>query len=120
LDPGDFMGMLLIGSTQYLTLVWSGGAHQPFIVHTGDHILHRTVTIPVPHLGIKWLKARRQNDRPYMYLYLLRRLVQIDGVILTYCFANPTFLLFQVQTTLINIRDKGDGLSEIDMDSFVL
>jgi hypothetical protein len=112
--------MLLVGSTQYFTLVWPGGAHQPFIVHTGDHILHLSVTISVPHLGIKWLKARRQNDRRYFYFYLLRRLTEIDGLILTDSFTNTTFLLFQVKTAFIDVRDQRNGLSEIDMDGFIL
>jgi hypothetical protein len=112
--------MLLVGGTQYLTLVWPGGAHQPFIVHAGDHVLHLSVAIFIPHLRIKWLKARRQNDRPYFYFYLLRRLIEIDSVILTYCFANTTFLLFQVNTAFIDISDQGNGLSEIDMDGFIL
>jgi hypothetical protein len=114
------MGMLLVGSTQDLTFVWPGGTHQPFIVHTGDHILHLSVTISVPHLRIKWLKARRQNDRPYFYFYLLRRLIEIDGLILTDRFANTTFLLFQVKTAFIDISDQGNGLSEVDMDGFIL
>jgi hypothetical protein len=114
------MGMLLVGSTQYFTLVRPGGAHQPFIVHTGDHILHLSVTISVPHLRIKWLKARRQNDRPYFYFYLLRRLIEIDSVIFADCFANTTFLLFQIKTAFVDVSDQGNGLSEIDMDGFIL
>jgi hypothetical protein len=114
------MGMLLVGSTQDLTFVWPGGAHQPFIVHTGDHILHLSVAISVPHLRIKWLKARRQNDCPHFQFYLLRRLIEIYGLILTDRFANTTFLLFKVKAAFIDIRDKRNGLSEIDMDGFVL
>jgi hypothetical protein len=114
------MGMLLVGNTQDLTLVRPGGTHQPFIVHTGHHILHLSVTISVPHLGIKCLNARRQNDRRYFYFYLLRRLVEIDGLILTDSFANTAFLLFQVKTAFINIRDQGNGLSEVYMDGFIL
>jgi hypothetical protein len=112
--------MLLVGSTQYLTFVWPGGTHQPFIVHTGDHILHLSVTISVPHLRIKWLKARRQNDRPYVHFHLLRSLIEIDGLILTDRFAYTTFLLFKVKTAFIDISDQGNGLSEIDMDGFIL
>jgi hypothetical protein len=112
--------MLLVGSTQDLTFVWPGGTHQPFIVHTGHDILHLSVAISVPHLGIKWLKARRQNDRRYFYFYLLRRLGEIDGLILTNSFANTTFLLFQVKTAFIDIRDQGNSLSEVYMDGFVL
>ncbi len=114
------MGMLLIGSTQDLTFVRPGGAHQPFVVHTGDHVLKLSVAIFSPHLGIKWLKARRQNDRPYVDFYLLRRLIEIDRLILTDAFANTAFLLFQVNTAFIDVRDKGNGLSEIDMDGFML
>jgi hypothetical protein len=114
------MGMLLVGSTQDLTFVWPGGAHQPFIVHTGDHVLKLSVAIFSPHLRIKWLKARRQNDRPYIYFYLLRRLIEIDGLILTDSFANTTFLFFKVKTAFIYISDKGNCLSEVDMDGFML
>jgi hypothetical protein len=114
------MGMLLVGSTQNLTFVWPGGAHQPFIVHTGDHVLKLSVSIFRPHLGIKCLNARRQNDRPYIDFHLLRRLIEINGLILTDALANTTFLLFQVNTAFIDIRDQGNGLSEVDMDGFVL
>ena len=113
------MGMLLVGSTQYLTFVWTGGAHQPFIVHTGYHVLKLSVAIFIPHLRIKCLNARRQNYCSYFYLYLFRGLIQIDGVILTDSFANTTFLLFKVKTAFIYISDKGNGLSEIDMDGFI-
>ena len=114
------MGMLLVGSAQDLTFVRPGGAHQPFIVHTGYHVLKLSVAIFIPHLRIKWLNARRQNDRPYIYFYLLRRLFEIDGLILTHPFANTTFLLFKIKTALINISDKGNGLSEVYMDGFIL
>jgi len=114
------MGMLLVGSAQDLAFVWPRGAHQPFIVHTGDHVLELSVAIFSPHLGIKCLKARRQNDRPYIDFYLLRRLIEIDGLILTDAFANTAFLLFQVNTAFIDIRDQGNGLSEVDMDGFIL
>jgi hypothetical protein len=112
--------MLFVGSTQDLTFIWPGGAHQPFIVHTGDHVLKLSVAIFIPHLRIEWLKARRQNDRPYIDFYLLRRLIEIDGLILTDSFANTTFLLFQVNTAFIDVSDKGNGLSEVDMDGFIL
>jgi hypothetical protein len=120
LNPGYFMGMLLVRSTQYLTFVWPGGAHQPFIVHTGYHVLELPIAIPIPPLRIKCLNARRQNDRPYFYFYLLSLLFEIDGLILTDRFANTTFLLFKVKTAFIYISDKGNGLSEIDMDGFIL
>ena len=61
-----------------------------------------------------------RNDRSYFYFYLLGRLIQIDGLILTDRFANTTFLLFKVKTAFIDISDKGNGLSEIDMDGFIL
>jgi len=114
------MGMLFVGSPQYLTFVWPGGAHQTFIVHTGNHVLKLSVAIFISHLRIKWLKAGRQNNRPYIDFYLLRRLIEIDGLILTDAFANTTFLLFQGETASIDIRDQGNRLSEIDMDGFIL
>jgi hypothetical protein len=114
------MGMLLVGSTQYLTFVWPGGAHQPFIIHTGDHVLQLSVAVFIPHLRIKCLNARCQNDCSYFDFYLFRDLAKINGFILTNSFANTTFLLFKVKTAFIDIRDKGNGLSEIDMDGFIL
>jgi hypothetical protein len=39
---------------------------------------------------------------------------------LTDSFADTTFLLFQVKTAFIDVSDQGNGLSEIDMDGFVL
>jgi hypothetical protein len=104
------MGMLHVGRAQYLTLVGPGGAQQPFIVHAGDHVLDLSVAIAALHLGIKWLQAGRQNYRSYLYFYLLRRLLKINGVILTDAFAYTTFLLFDVKTAVINICNKGDCL----------
>jgi hypothetical protein len=112
--------MLPVRGTQYFALVWPGSAHQPFIIHAGDHILHHSVAIFIRHVWTKWLKARRQNDRRYFRLYLLGRLVEIDSVVLTYSFANATFPLFQVKTAFIDVSDQGNGLSEVDMDGFVL
>jgi len=114
------MGMLLVGSTEDLAFVRSGGAHQPLIVHAGHHVLKLSVAILRPHLGIEWLNAGRQNDRPDVDFDFLRCLTEIDGLILTDAFANTTFLLFQVNTAFVDIRDQGNGLSEIDMDGFIL
>ena len=114
------MRVLLVGSAQDLAFVRPGGAHQPFIVKTGDHVLKLSVAIFILHLRIEWFEAGRQNDRPDVDFHLLRRLIQIDGLILADAFANTTFLLFQVKTAFINIRDQGNGLSEVDMDGFVL
>ena len=112
--------MLLVGGTQYFTLVRPGGAHQPFVVHAGDHVLHPSVAVFIPHLQIKWFKAGRQKDRPYFYFYLLGRLIEIDSVVLAHCFADATFPLFQVEAAFIDVCDKRNGLSEIDMDGLIL
>jgi hypothetical protein len=104
------MGMLHVGRAQYLTLVGPGGAQQPFIVHAGDHVLQLAVAIVALYLRIKWLQAGRQDYRPYLYFDLLRRLLKIDGVILTDAFAYTTFLLFEVKTAVIDICNKGDCL----------
>ena len=111
--------MLLVGSTQYFALVWPCGAHQPFIVHTGNDVLKLSVAIFISHFRIKWLKARRQNDRPDFDLYLLRPLIEIDGLILTDSFANTTFLFFQIDTAFIDIRDQGNRLGEINVDGLI-
>ncbi len=112
--------MHLVGGTQYLALIGPGGAHQPLVVKTGYHVLHLSVAIFIPHFRIKWLKARRQNDRPYFYFYLFRRLIQIDGVILANRFANAALFLFEVETAFIDVGNQGNGLGEIDVDGLVI
>ena len=114
------MRMLLVGSAQDLALVGPGGAHEPFVVHAGDHVLKRSIAIFSPHLGIKRLKARRQKDRPDLDLGLFRGLAEINGLVLADPFADAALFLLQVNTGLVNIRDQGNGLSEIDMDGLVL
>jgi len=47
-------------------------------------------------------------------------LIEIDSLILTDRFANAAFLLFKVKAAFIDISDQGNGLSEIDMDGFIL
>jgi hypothetical protein len=47
-------------------------------------------------------------------------LLQIDGVVLADSFANAALVLFEIQTAFVYIRDQWNGLSEIDMDCFVL
>ena len=47
-------------------------------------------------------------------------MIEIYGVILTYSFANTTFLLFKVKAAFIYISDKWNGLSEIYMYCFIL
>ena len=45
--------------------------------------------------------------------------MKIYGLILTYSFANRTFLLFKVNAAFIYISDKGNGLREVYMDGFI-
>jgi len=45
--------------------------------------------------------------------------MKIDGVIFTDAFANKTFLLFKIETILINIGDKWNCLGEVYMDGFI-
>jgi len=47
-------------------------------------------------------------------------LIEVDGVILTDPFADTAFLLLKVETAFIDIRDQGNGLSEIDVNGFIL
>ena len=61
LNPGDLMGMLLIGGAQYLALVGPRGGEEPLIVHAGDHVLKLSVAIFCSHLGIEGLEAGRRE-----------------------------------------------------------
>ncbi len=120
LNPGYFMGMLLVGSAQDLAFIGPGGAQQPFIVHTGDHVLStfRSHSRPCT-LGSKGSKPGRQNDRPDFDFHLFRLLIEIDGVVLAYPFADTAFLLFQVKAAFVNIGDQGNRLRKIDMDGLI-
>jgi len=73
-----------------------------------------------PHLGIKGLEAGRQDYGRYIDFFLLRGLIEIDGLILTDPFANTAFFLFQVKTAFIDIGDQGNGLGEVDVDGLIL
>ena len=114
------MGMLLVGNTQYLAFEWPAGGQQPFVVHTGNHVLHPSVAVVVPQFGIERLKARRQDYRPYVYFYLLCLLTEIYSAVLTHYFANSAIPFFKITAAFINIGDQGNCLSEVYVDRFVL
>jgi hypothetical protein len=120
LNPGYFVGMLPVGRAQDLTFVRTGGAQQPFEVHTGYNVLHLPIAVAAHHRGIERLEPGGQNDGPDVDVCLLRRLLKIDGVIFTDAFADPALFFFEVKTAFIDISDKGNGLRIVDMDGFVL
>ncbi|OPX99546.1 MAG: hypothetical protein A4E58_00258 [Syntrophorhabdus sp. PtaB.Bin006] len=111
--------MFPVGRTEDLPCVGSGRAEEPLEVHTGDHVLELSVAVFRPHLGVKGLEARRQDDGPYIDLFLLGRLGQIDGVVLTDGFADAAFLLFQIETAFIDVGDQGNRLGKIDVDRLI-
>jgi hypothetical protein len=47
-------------------------------------------------------------------------LLKVDGVVFTYAFADTAFLLFEVNTAVIDVGNQGDCLGEIDMNGFIL
>ena len=111
--------MLFVGRAQDLTFVRSCGTQQPFKVQTGDHVLNLAVAEITPNLGIKYLIARRQNDRSNVYFYLFGLLMKINGIIFTNTFTDGTFFLFKIKAVFMDIGDEGNRLGEVDMDSFV-
>ena len=112
--------MLPVGSTQDLAFVRSRGAHQPLVVHAGDDVRKLSVAVFIPDLRVKRFKTWGQDDRPNLDFDFLRCLIEIDGLTLTDSLANAAFLFFKVKAAFINIRDQGNGLSEVDMDGFIL
>ena len=108
--------MLFVGRAQYLTFVRTGGAQQPFKVHTGDHVLYFAVAEVAPRLWIKYLITRGQDDSADLDFHLLRFLMKIDGVILTDALADAAFFIFQVKAVFMDIGDQGNRLRKIDMD----
>jgi hypothetical protein len=119
LNPGYFMRMLHVGSTENVSFIRPSGAQQPLIVHAGYDVSKLSVVILLLDRWIKGLEAGGQNDSPYLYFFFLRRLVQIYCVILAHSFANPTFLFFEVKTAFINVCNEWNGLSEVYMDCFI-
>ena len=77
-----FLRMLPVGRAPYLTLVRPGGAEQPLELEAGDDVLVRSVSVVAPQPGVEGLVARRQHDRPDLDFNLLRRLVEVYGVVL--------------------------------------
>ena len=47
-------------------------------------------------------------------------MIEIYGIILTDCRANRTFLVFKVKAAFVYISDKGDCLSEVYVDGFII
>ena len=120
LNPGDFFGVLLVGSAQHFTLVGPGGGQQPLVVHAGDHVLHLSVAVFIFHAGIERFDAGGQNDRPHVDFQLLGRLLEIYGAGLTHAPADVAFFLFKVKAAFIDVRDEGNRLRKVYVDGFVL
>ena len=66
------------------------------------------------------LDTLRQDDGSHIYFYLFRLLREIYGLIFTYCFADAALLFFEIEAALVNVGDKGDCLSKVDVDRLVL
>ena len=120
LNPGYFLRMFLVRRSQHLAFVGPGGGQQPFIVHTGDHVLHFSVTIFIFNLRIKRFYTGGKNDRPDVYVYLLGCLTEINCTGLTHASADITFFLFEEKTAFIDIGNEGNCLREVYMDRFIV
>ena len=55
-----------------------------------------------------------------MDFLFLRRLLEVDGVILTHYLADATFPFFEVEAAFVDIFDQRNGLGEVNMDRFIL
>jgi len=96
--------------------VGPGSAQQPFKVQAGNHIFKFAVAEIAPHLGIKCLITRGQQDGADLDVHLLRFLIKIDSAILANAIADAAFFVFQVKAVFMDIGDQGNRLGEIDMD----
>jgi hypothetical protein len=114
------MGMRQVGGAEYLTCVRPRGGEEALIVHAGDYVLELTVMVFCPYLGVEGLEAGREYDCRDIDLLFLRYLIEVYGLVFTYRFADPAFLLFQVEAALVDVGDEGNGLREVDMNSLVL
>jgi hypothetical protein len=111
--------MLLVGPTEYLALVGPRGGEEALVVHAGDHILELSVAVFCSHPGIEGLDTGCEDDGSDVDLFFLRRLREIDGLVLTYRFADTALLLFQVEAALVDVGDQRDCLGEVDVNCFV-
>ena len=119
-NPGDLLGVLLVGRAQDLTLVRPGGTQKPLEVETGHHVLVLPVAVVAPQPGIEHPVARRQDDRPYLHDLLLRPLTQIDCVVLADALADGALLVLEVAAPVIDVGDQRNGLREVDVDRLVV
>ena len=119
MDPGDLLRMVLVRRPQDVALVRPGGAEQPLEVHAGDDVLVGAVAVVAPHLGIERLVAGREHDRADLDFDLLRRLVEVDGVVLAHAGADRAGLVLQVQAGVVDVGDQRHGLREIDVHRLV-
>jgi hypothetical protein len=112
--------MLSIGGAPYLALIRTAGAQYTFKIETGYHIRHISVTIIPSYFRIEYIKARGQDYRTNTYTYLLCFLIEIDGFVGAYFFAEATFFIFKIEAAFIYVSDKRDSLIEVDVNGFVL
>ena len=70
--------------------------------------------------GIIRLNSRGQDYCAYVYFYLFDCLIEVYSVVFTDGFANTTLVFFQIEAALIDIGDKRNGLSKVNMDGFIL
>jgi len=100
-------------------LVRPRGGEEPLVVHAGDHVLELSVVVLGPHLRVEGLEAGREDHSRDINFFLLGRLIEVYGGILTDTLADSTFLVLEVETALIDIRDEGNCLSEVYVNSLV-
>jgi len=74
--------MLLVGRASDLAFIRTGGTQYPFEVEAADDILHLSVAIIAPQFGVERLKARSQDDSPYLHLDPLRLLMEVYRLVL--------------------------------------
>ena len=114
LDPRDLVGMLLVGRAPDLALIGTGGAQYPFKVEAGYDVLHLPVAIIAPQFGVERLKARGQDDRPYLYLHPLRLLMEIYRLVLADPSADGAFLALEEEAAVgIYVGDQRDRLRKV-------
>jgi hypothetical protein len=120
LNPRDFVRMLHIGRAQNLARVRTGRAEQAFVIHTRYDVCKFAVTIFFFDFRIVRFETGCEQNRADLDFFFLDRLIEINRFIFADRFADFTLLVFQIETTVVNVRNERNRLGKINVNRFVV
>jgi hypothetical protein len=120
LNPRDFVRMLHIGRAQNLARVRTRRAEQAFVIHTRYDVGKFAVPIFFFDFGIVRFETGREQNRADLDFFFLDRLIEINRFIFADRFADFTLLVFEIETTVVNVCNERNRLGKINVNRFVV